>query len=293
MRSIYGLLFASFFFVASLNTYAFTNQLGPDAVLVPYVEMPFVTSTLVKNTGERLPDGSCQYPIHLELTPGMLQDNEVFVRVLRAFDPVQCEEILEQGIALKPLPEAAQSTTVDFVEETLKIVGQDLGGGGDVSASSSTSQEASGYIKYTDGRHPLIKPFADNIESWDGKTVSEVAAYISGEWDDSNSCPYTYTLWKYWYGTDKGDLWEEEDFESDYITASCDQFELDVNVRHKTDEVVDLVNINCSEGVAITYKPVTFHVGRDGFKDMDSEGVIVTGPIENCREYLVKYEVFE
>lgn len=33
---------------------AYTDQLGEDGVLVPYVEIPFVTSTIVKNVGEAI-----------------------------------------------------------------------------------------------------------------------------------------------------------------------------------------------------------------------------------------------
>ncbi|MDX1757679.1 MAG: hypothetical protein R3175_16600 [Marinobacter sp.] len=92
----------------------------------------------MKNTGERLPDGSCRYPTHIELAPGTLQDNEVFVRVRRAFDPVECEEILEQGIALKPLPEAAQSTSKNLVQHRIAIIGHGVREGA-VSPTAATT----------------------------------------------------------------------------------------------------------------------------------------------------------
>ncbi|WP_417503116.1 hypothetical protein [Marinobacter sp.] len=292
MRTILGLFTASFLFSISLSAHAFTNQLGPDASLVPYVEMPFVTSTLVKNTGERLPDGACRFPVDIELAPGMLQDNEVFVRVRRAVDPVLCEEVLEQGIALKPLPKAAQSTSDNIVQETLTIVSQGHNGS-ELSATASTNQEASGYIRYTDGRNPYMKPLVDNLAFWDGLTASEVYASISGEWSDTRSCPYPDTHWTVSRGTDYSFFWEEDDIDFDYIWASCDTLELDVNVKHMTEAENALLDIDCSDGAAITYNPITFSLDRSGSRGINSDGVVESGPFERCREYLVRYEVFE
>ncbi len=254
--------------------------------------MPFVTSTLVKNVGERLPDGACRFPIDIELTPGLLQDNEVFARVRRAVDPVQCEEILEQGIALKPLPEAAKPTSDNLIREALTIVGQSLDGG-EVSASASTNQEASGYIRFTDGRNPVIKDTVDSLSFWDGFTASEVFASISGEWSDTRSCPYPDTHWTLSRGTDYSFFWEEDNFASDYLFASCEKLELNVRVKHTTEAENALLGIDCSDGAAITYNPIHFRLERSGLRAINSDGVETSGPFENCLEYLVKYEIFE
>lgn len=295
MRYILASFLAYVLSTISPVVYAFTNLLGPDARLVPYVDMPFVSSTVVKNTGERLPDGGCRFPVHVELSPGMLQDNEVFVKVRRAIDPIQCEEVLEQGVAIKPLPEAAQSSasaTDNLIHETINIIGQSQGGGDVSTSSASLNQEASGYLKYTDGRNPLIKPFRD-LTSWDGITASEVYASISGEWSDSRSCPYPDTYWTISYGTDYSFFWDERVLDYDYIYAACDFLQLDVNREHYTDSKNDLLGIDCSEGAAITYNPIRFRVERDGRKVLDRTSVQETGPMEKCREYLVRFEVFE
>lgn len=71
---------------------------GPNVVTLLYVFVPFSGSQRTIVHGERQPDGRCSYPIRVYVPAGKLALGQKYLRVRRAVDPVNCNELLEEGI---------------------------------------------------------------------------------------------------------------------------------------------------------------------------------------------------
>ncbi len=70
---------------------------GSNAVVLPYIEVPFVSSTFRINQGTRSGQ-ECGFPINLEMTKRESDEAYKKVEVQREVDYERCQEILEIGL---------------------------------------------------------------------------------------------------------------------------------------------------------------------------------------------------
>lgn len=71
---------------------------GPQVVVLPYVEVPFLSSeTLIRQGKRDAATGACVFSLDMKLYANHLPPGQKLGRIQRAYDPDTCRELVEEG----------------------------------------------------------------------------------------------------------------------------------------------------------------------------------------------------
>lgn len=258
---------------------------GPRVVVLPYVEVPFLSSEIVIRKGHRdAKTGACIFPIDMQLRHLSLGPGERLGRIQRAYDPDTCRELVEEGILVDD-----QSGNQPNDLSTHKV-GSTLATTPQVNATTAAAAQysATAQILYTDGNNPLMSPFRalgiNGIEVSYGKasidlTVGDcvttpVVNNYSGE---SGYQPYTG--------------WSEAAPLTLTPSVSCSGAGVDLATKHQNSGSLPLA-FDCSDVVTINYSPLRLTLDIYGNKQLTGS-VFVSGDMTSCGEYLARFETLE
>ena len=88
----------SLFGLAHAQTPADIGLDGEQVIVFPAHQVPFLQSYRVINQGQKNEDGNCDFPLDSDGPPQPLGENERWITVQLAWDPVTCQEVLEKGV---------------------------------------------------------------------------------------------------------------------------------------------------------------------------------------------------
>lgn len=265
-------------FLCSTSVNAQALDLGQFTRLVPYINVPFLTRETVTITGYKNSGGECVFPLTGDLSAEDAALDRAFVSVLRATNPESCEEIIERGLVQRPLPAIISGLSLDNGQLLASSAGGEFG------------YEA--YVKYTDGRNPLISPFRNIFPNWDGIRASEVNYQGITTWGP-NACEEFYVRTEGGIAARKNPLWKTDTFGSEYVSWNCLQMVASRTVVHSTTSKATWLGIDCSAGAKISYTPFQFRLHSDGFATLVDSNISTSGPWSNCLENLTRFIVIE
>ncbi len=235
---------------------------GKDAVLAPELQVPFISSDTFVRTGTRdAQSGGCLFDDDLTLDPGELAPGETKMRVRRGYDPVLCEELVEEGIVLESL------TAVVEQVPTAVTAGQ--------------SYSATGKVAYLDTKSligAIVSPLLGGID------VSHVGATINlTSGDCRNSAPSASVGFS--IGAQSLLGWTTS-MSSSWSQVTCTNVVGEALVVHGNSGSQPLL-YDCSEGASIEYSTFRMTMSMAGQAKISSSDRL-RGDKDMCGENLVR-----
>ncbi|MDQ3205599.1 MAG: hypothetical protein M3Q40_03655 [Pseudomonadota bacterium] len=253
---------------------------GPRVVILPHVDVPFVTSEKIIRQGTRdAQTGACVYSVNLELRAGELPAGYKLGRVQRAYDPDTCRELVEEGVVSDAEEEegALDLSEVQLDSSAATVYGQ--------ASASAAQHSATGQIRYTDGNHPLMQALGVNgLEVSRGKITVDLTA------GDCINTPVQ--------NRSRGETahlpatgWSQAGPATLTAYAGCDGVYTDLAVKHRNSGSIPLI-FDCSDVVLINYSPLRVSIDISGNKQL-AGSVHVSGDMTSCGENLARFETLE
>ncbi len=242
---------------------------GPDAVSLPALAVPFLSSQTFVRTGEReAATGDCLFDTDFRVDAGELAPGETKLRIQRAFDPVRCEELVEEGV----------------VRDVSKSLGDVDNAPGLISAGQQYS--STGRISYVDTGSFLgtvLTPLLDGLD------VSHVAATINlTSGDCRNSAPMASVGFNIGSETLMGWLASRS---SSWYELTCSRVVAEAAVTHSNNGSKPLL-YDCSDGAHITYNNFRMTMTMGGQRALSGRDRI-WGDNVDCRENIVRVQTLD
>lgn len=135
-----------------------TPQLtNPRVIVLPYVEVPFLSSDIVIRQGHRdAKTGACVFSIDMQLRSLQLEPGEKLGRIQRAYDPDTCRELVEEGFLIDD--QSSDQKSSDLSTHRIRSLIATTAWT-DTTAAAAAQYSATAQVRYTDGNNPLMAPF--------------------------------------------------------------------------------------------------------------------------------------
>lgn len=261
---------------------------GQDTRILPYVAVPFLKSKLTIVQGVKNSDGVCEYPVEVNVTPGMLLPRQKYLQVRRAHNPVTCQELLEEGVVGEGFeiePSASEGVPV----HSSSVGASSARSPSLLLAADDGTWQGTATVKWTDGNNPYVRPLRP---VFDGITVSSITSNLIHT--VSGSCSGEYTATGRGTPTDFYNVvtgWSEV-YGYQSLVTTCNGSTHDIHAQHQN-STDGAVLFDCSQGgVRITYSPLRFGVDRFGGKQL-SGNISAAGDSTDCGEYLVRFNAVQ
>ncbi len=246
-----------------------TQLTSPDAVSLPALAVPFLSSQKFVRVGERdATNGGCVFDADFSVEPGELRAGETKVRIQRAYDPVLCEELVEEGIVqdvTKSLPE------LDITPGIVRA------------GEQYTSTGRVGYVDSQSFLGALLDPLLGGID------ISHVAATINlTSGDCRNSAPVASVGFN--IAADSLMGWRTVR-SSSWYELTCSRVVAEAAVTHSNSSEKPLL-FDCSEQANIEYNNFRMTMTMSGGRALSGRDRI-WGDNQDCRENIVRVQTLD
>ncbi len=237
---------------------------GPDAVTVPAIAVPFLSSSTFIRYGNRdSQSGRCVFADDFTVDPGELAAGETKVRIQRGYDPVGCEELVEEGIA--------REVVLAAIENTPSLI------------NAGTTYSATGKVAYLDAQSTLGGIVAPLLGGLDVSHVGATINLTSG--DCKNSAPSASVGFNIGSETLLG--WSAVT-SSSWSQVTCTRVVAEALVVHGNSSNTPLAT-DCSDGASIEYNNFRMTMNMAGQRALSgSDGF--RGDHADCGEYLARIQ---
>lgn len=237
---------------------------GPDAVMTPAIAVPFLSSDKFVRYGNRdAQSDRCVFADDFTVDPGELALGETKLRIQRGYDPVRCEELVEEGI-VRELVEAA-------IVEVPNVI------------TAGTSYSATGKVAYLDSKSTLGGIVAPLLGGLDVSHVGATINLTSG--DCKNSAPSASVGFN--IGSEAVLGWSATT-SSSWSQVTCSRVVAEAFVVHSNSSNTPLVT-DCSGGANIEYNNFRMTMNMAGQRALSgSDGF--RGDYADCGEYLARVQ---
>ena len=264
---------------------------GPNVILLPQIEVPFISSTIQRRAGSPDPStGGCSFDVDLSAGPGEIAPGQAKARIQRAFDPSTCEELVEEGL-VNTIGTVVDSVTGagTVVTQLLRHAGPTLlTDDGSVGVSAVRQYSARGRVQFTDGNAPLIKPLR---QLTNGIVVSsgELSIDLTTGNCSPDELPYAeYNAREVWQPITG---WSRQFVSQAEYLLDCSHARSELTGTHQNSSWYWFL-FDCRDGVYIRYNPMRLTLNFSGAKNLGGS-VTVSGDFTKCGEYIARFETLE
>jgi hypothetical protein len=267
---------------------------GPQVQVKPDVQLAFASSERVVQRGQHQANGDCMFPMDHSFAPGDLPKGYRFVSVQRELDPVNCVELVEQGlVAVRDLPQPPLNATA-VMDAPLVQAGTRLLRGLRQLADSPTYR-AHIQVYYTDAGNPIWEniPALDLFEPSTRQSLGALELI----WSPPSFCDPRFST----NGSARSRVFDE--FQQPFWTRaqtrsvqtqapSCNNGQVgrgELRASHTNNtNLFGIYDCSIGNGARVDYQPLVISGRSNGSFSTSGSFYRLTGPFNNCTEHLAR-----